>query len=245
MRRHLLVPVTVVALAFATSGTAFAFPSDDRPGALVSSPISGLIGDDDVFSTADLTVLLAGPVAPMAGTSNSTQHYGPYTTLDSDSGCGFEPWNSETFDRHFTVQSNHDGTYTVVEQFKNGSFTTIEGMSPGELCPEKNEPAGVAMVAGGVMGSMHGYFIINNVGMQTSTSPSCDANDPNNTDCNTTIFIDSHFTPCYLAGTGSCPVTTFFFHYAAGDQGLVEHEWTNASPDRGGNRGDISSVDQD
>jgi hypothetical protein len=243
MRRHLLVPLTVVALAVATSGTAFAFPSDDQPGALVASPLSGLIGDDDVFSTTDLTVLLAAPVAPMAGTTNGTQHYGPYTTPDSDSGCGFEPWNSEVFDRHFTVKSNHDGTYTVVEQFKNGSFTTIEGMSPGELCPEKNEPASVAFVDGGVMGSMHGYFIISNVGMQTSTSPSCDANTPSNPVCNTTIFINSHFAgACYPA---TCQAGTFFFHYAAGDQGLVEHEWKNASPDRGGNNGDISSDDPD
>src|SRR5881394_1133997 len=156
MRRHLLVPLTVVALAFATSGTAFAFPSDDQPGALVSSPISGLIGDDDVFSTADLTVLLAGPIAPMAGATNGTQHYGPYTTDDTDSGCGLDPWNDETFDRHFTVQSNHDGTYTVVEQFKNGSFTTRDGLSPGEQCPEKNEPAGTGMIREGVTGSMHG-----------------------------------------------------------------------------------------
>jgi hypothetical protein len=36
--------------------------------------------------------------------------------------------------------------------------------------------------------------------------------------------------------------STFFFHYAAGDQGLVEHEWKNASDDRGGNHGDIRST---
>jgi len=37
-------------------------------------------------------------------------------------------------------------------------------------------------------------------------------------------------------------VTTFFFHYSAGDQSLVEHEWKNASSDRGGNHGDIRST---
>jgi hypothetical protein len=37
-------------------------------------------------------------------------------------------------------------------------------------------------------------------------------------------------------------VTTFFFHYTAGDQGLVEGEWKNASADRGGNNGDIRST---
>jgi len=241
MRRHLLVPIAVVALAFATSGSALAFPSDDQPGALVDSGLSGLIGNDDVFSTADLTLLLA-PVAPMMGASNGTEHYGPYTTPDQDSGCNINPWNNETFDRHFTVKSNHDGTYTVVEQFKNGDFETIGTQSPGEQCPENNDPTGVATVDGGITGSMHGYFIISNVGTQTSHSPYCDATFSTNAGCNTTTFINTHFTPCYPAG---CTVGTFFFHYAAGDQGLIEHEWTNASADRGGNRGDIASVDQD
>ena len=43
----------------------------------------------------------------------------------------------DTFDRHFTVKANGDGTFTVVEQFKNGSFVTELSTSPGELCPER------------------------------------------------------------------------------------------------------------
>ena len=39
----------------------------------------------------------------------------------------------------------------------------------------------------------------------------------------------------------TCTVTTFFDHYAAGDQNLLYHEWKNASEDRGGNGGDIAS----
>jgi hypothetical protein len=49
------------------------------------------------------------------------------------------------------------------------------------------------------------------------------------TPCTTTGFINTHFfPPCYPA---TCPVTTFFFHYSAGDQMLVAHEWKNASAD--------------
>ncbi|PYN05821.1 MAG: hypothetical protein DME02_18285 [Candidatus Rokuibacteriota bacterium] len=93
----------------------------------------------------------------------------------------------------------------------------------------------------GIAGSMHGYFLVPILlGAQTSTSPFCNAMAMTNVACTTAIFIDTHFTPCY--GTGTCPVTTFFFHYSAGDQGLVEHEWKNASADRGGNHGDIRSV---
>ena len=87
---------------------------------------------------------------------------------------------------------------------------------------------------------MQGYFIISNVGAQTSSSPYCDAVAMSNDDCTTTTFINTHFTPCYPA---VCQVTTFFTHYSAGDQGLAEHEWKNASEDRGGNHGDIRSTD--
>jgi hypothetical protein len=87
---------------------------------------------------------------------------------------------------------------------------------------------------------MHGYFIIPLPAgtTQTSTDPSCLSGTPS-APCTTTDFINSHFTPCY---DFTCPVTTFFFHYSAGDQGLVEHEWKNASADRGGNHGDIRST---
>jgi hypothetical protein len=37
-------------------------------------------------------------------------------------------------------------------------------------------------------------------------------------------------------------VTTFFDHYVAPAQGLIENEWKNASADRGGNSGDIRSA---
>jgi len=36
-------------------------------------------------------------------------------------------------------------------------------------------------------------------------------------------------------------VTTYFFHYSAGDQSLAYHEWKKASDDRGGDHGDIAN----
>jgi hypothetical protein len=97
----------------------------------------------------------------------------------------------------------------------------------------------------GITGKFHGYFVIplppNEI--QTSNDPHCNALLMTNSNCTTTTFIDTHFTPaCYvISGAGGCPVTTFFFHYTAKDQGLVMHDWTNASPDVGGNKGDIRS----
>lgn len=94
------------------------------------------------------------------------------------------------------------------------------------------------MIGAGYTGTMHGYFIISNVGMQTSMSPYCDAVNSTNTNCTTAKFINTHFTPCYPA---TCTVTTFAFEFTAPDQGLLEHHWKNASLDRGGNNGDIRS----
>jgi len=109
--------------------------------------------------------------------------------------------------------------------------------SPGACDFTDGSPPGT--VDPGKIGGMHGYFIISNVGSQTSTSPYCNAMTMTNANCTTTTFINTHFAPCYPA---TCTVTTFFFHYSAGDQGLVEHEWKNASADRGGNHGDIRST---
>jgi len=82
----------------------------------------------------------------------------------------------------------------------------------------------------GVTGSMHSYFIIPLPPgtMQTSHSSSCDGSPtPPSTDCTTTIFIDTHFTPCYRVG--ACSASTFFTHYVGPAQGLLENEWKNAS----------------
>ena len=55
--------------------------------------------------------------------------------------------------------------------------------------------------------------------------------------CDTFTFVNTHFSSLGVYG-----VPTFFFHYSAGDQGLLYHEWKNASADRGGNNGDIAST---
>lgn len=234
MKKSFLVSLFAVAsasLAFA-SAPASADPDSNSATSVLTSPaLLALITNDDLFATADLAALL-----DPAGT-NGTQHYGPYPSSSPDSGTCGPDWATDTFDRHFTVRSNRDGTFTVVQQFKNGSFVTIEGPSPGSCDTTDGSPPGT--VNAGIVGGMQGYFIISNVGAQTSSSPFCDATLMTNTDCTTTTFINTHFTPCYPV---TCTVTTFSFHYAAGDQGLVEHEWKNASADRGGNHGDIRST---
>jgi hypothetical protein len=226
-----IVPAAIAALAL--GAPASAGPDSTSSSAGVTSPaLLALITNDDLFSTADLTVLL-DPPGPAA-----TQHYGPYASSSPDSGTCGNDWAQDAFDRHFTVRPDGAGGFTIVEQFKNGSFVTESGPSPGSCDVTDGSPPGT--VDAGRSGSMHGYFIISGVGAQTSTSAYCDAVNETNDGCTTTTFVNTHFAPCYPA---TCTVTTFFDHYSAGDQQLAEHEWKNASPDRGGNHGDIRSTD--
>ncbi len=227
-----LVAILVALLSFFAPATP-ALADPDAPGSssLVSDlSLLALISDDDLFSTTDLATLLdPAPLTP----GTPTQHYGPYASTSPDSSTCGNDWADDTFDRHFTVRTSPTGAIRVVEQFKNGSFVTTAGASPGGCDTNVG-----GTITAGKSGSMHGYFVISGVTGQTSQSPFCDAVAQTNTDCTTTTFINTHFAPCYPA---VCQVTTFFFHYAAGDQSLALHEWKNASCDRGGNDGDIAA----
>jgi hypothetical protein len=214
-------------------GAAAAAPDSASISGLTSVSVLSMISatGDDAFSTMSLS-----PVDPSGA---HTQHYGPYASGSPDSGTCGNDWAEDTFDRDFTVRAEQNGTFTVVEQFKNGSFVTNPGTNPSPGACDSTDGYGPGTVNGGHTGSMHGYFIVSNVGTQTSTSPFCDALNSTNADCTTATFIDTHFVPCYLV---TCTVSTFFDHYAAGDQGLAVHEWKNASCDRGGNHGDIADI---
>jgi hypothetical protein len=221
----ILLPVLTVALA-APAGVAYAAPDPgSTAGGGVINPlvltVLNTLGDD-TFAQANLTTAMGGP--------NATQHYGPYNTTSPDSGTCGNFWAEDTFDRHFTVHNNHDGTYTVVEQFKNGSFVTNDELSPGACDNSDGTPPGI--ISPNKTGSMQGYEIITVVGSQSSTATTCTTTG----DCTTAGFIESHF----LGATYT--VGTYFFHYSAGAQGLIYHEWKNASEDRGGNHGDISDA---
>jgi hypothetical protein len=192
----------VAALAF-LGGPAAADPDGNGGASGVTNPaILALVTNDTVFATADLSVLLSPPGGP------SSQHYGPYPSDSPDSGTCGNDWATDRFDRHFLVKSNHDGTFTVVQQFKRGSFVTNLGPSPG-ACEPDGSLGGV--IRAGVTGTMHGH---------------CKATAMDNVNCTTTTFINTHFAPFYPV---TCTVTTFAFDFTAPDQGLFEHHWKNAS----------------
>src|SRR6266478_5982821 len=153
MRPLLTLVLGIIGLMLAS----WCFAGVDHPSLVTDPTVVALITStgDDVFATTNLTTLLD----PAGG---GTQHYGPYNSMSPDSGTCGNDWANDTFDRHFTVRRNPDGTFLVVEQFKDGSFTTSAGPSPGAC---QNGPA-AGLVNPGVTGSMHGYFIIPGVTMQ-------------------------------------------------------------------------------
>jgi hypothetical protein len=154
------------------------------------------------------------------------KHFGPIPSTSPDSGtCGNE-WANDSFDRFFTVYTtaNSDGTYSVTEQFKKGTFITNAGASPGGC---ETNPGGT--VEAGVVGKFQGSFSMIVAGGTFNPDAVCTPST-----CDTTAgFVSTVFGP-----TATFSVSTFFFHYNAKNNG----EWKNASDDRGGNHGDITGA---
>ena len=259
--------VTGISSVSTVAGTPKAAPTTTSLTSLITSLINSV--GDDTFSTIDLTALVSTVTSPTltpvhaassaaqtrlapSSSGTSTTHYGPYVSGSPDSGTCGNNWADDTYNRHFTVFQDNDGSLVVVEQFKDGSFVTPSTTqpSPPSPNPSNSSPGGCqnstttqGTVNNGVTGNMHGYFVIPlpSGTTQSSFDPHCNGTAMTNAGCDTTTFINTHFTPpCY--SSPGCTVTTFFFHYAAGGQGLIINEWKNASADRGGNSGDIRSA---
>jgi hypothetical protein len=182
--------------------------------------------------SAIVTCGLAG-VHPVLA-NGSGHHFGPFaTTNDPDSGTCGNNWASDNFKRDFNVTDNGDGTFTVEEQFVDGQFTTVDGLSPG-ACETTTDHG--ATITAGVVGHFHGIL----VGTVTDGTLNPDGCTPST--CNTTSgFVAAVFGPgatySCISGPGSC---SFSFEYEAPASGLLFKHWHNASPDLGGNSGDIA-----
>src|SRR5690349_20454771 len=150
MRRLLLLSLALAGgLAVVLCGRAAAAPDSATITGLTSPAVLSMISTvgDDAFSTMSLS--------PVYSSGTPTQHYGPYPSGSPDSGTCGNNWAEDTFDRDFTVRTNAAGT-TVVEQFKNGSFVTDAGPSPGAC--DTTDGYGPGTLQAGHTGSMHGYF---------------------------------------------------------------------------------------
>jgi hypothetical protein len=171
-------------------------------------------------------------------TSSGTEHFGPIPSSSPDSGTCGNDWAQDTFDRVFTIHDNRDGTFTVYEQFKNGTFVTATSPDPSPGACDMTDgygPGTLPLMP--AFGTMHGYLVITVIGTRNPAASCSDAGNP----CGTTTGAITHL---FLPGA-TFTIGTYFFHYAGYDgsnQALVVHEWKNASCDRGGNHGDIAGT---
>jgi hypothetical protein len=188
-----------------------------------------------IFLFALLTSAFVFAAVGSAGNGKET-HFGPFASTSPDNGSCNNPWAVDTFDRDFKVKDNGDGTFTVREEFKNGSFVTNAGFSPG-ACEGLGEKHG-ATVAAGITGNMHGEI----QGTVTSTTFNPNGCDVNPTLCTTTTgFLLAVFGPSGASFTGD----QYKFEYSAGDQGLIYHHWEDKSNPAGGSdlfKGDIANA---
>lgn len=188
-----------------------------------------------MVSMAALALALV-PMAAAADEGEGGQHFGPFAGASGDSGTCGPDWAADTFTRNFVVHQNSDGTFRLVETFTNGRFVTIGGPSPNACNSGTNNGS---IVTTGVKGQFGG-FLNGTVTGGTYNPTGCRTPGA----CNTTAgFLLAVFGPSAkytcVDGGGSC---SFFFGYVAPGQGLKSHIWINASPDLGGNRGDIATT---
>jgi hypothetical protein len=177
------------------------------------------------------------PMAAAADEGGGDQHFGPFASASGDSGTCGPDWAADTFNRSFAVHHNADGSFRVVEVFSNGKFVTTGPASPGAC--EGGSNHGLTVLAD-ITGRFGGFLNGTVTGATTYNTHGCDLPGA----CNTTAgFVAAVFGPTAQyscsTGVGSC---SFFFGYQASDQGLKYHIWINASPDFGGNRGDIATA---
>src|SRR5688572_10408948 len=102
MAKRILVASLVALICLGSGAIASADPGGET-ASLDRGPsdagLLALITDDDVFSLADLSLVLVTPLG--LGGEKRTQHYGPFPSDSPDSGTCGNTWSNDTFDRHF------------------------------------------------------------------------------------------------------------------------------------------------
>ena len=183
------------------------------------------------FAVALLLVGSLWLMTSSAAPASRDQHFGPFASTSPDNGtCG--EWADDTFDRFFNVHANNNGTFSVDEQFKNGSFVTRDGDSPGACEPGSNHGS---TVDAGVTGTFVGYINFTVTG-GTYNPAGCSAV---GADCTTT----AGFFAATFPGS-SIHYDNWAFEYASGDQDLLYHHWADVSNKAGTVetfRGDIAT----
>jgi hypothetical protein len=173
------------------------------------------------IAIAAVAVMIAALAITASAWGSAAQHFGPYASNSPDEGTCGNTWAEDTFDRLYTVKTKpKNGAYNVVEQFKNGTFTTLAGPSPGAC---GTNPGGT--LSGTVTGKMQGSFSLVVSNGTYNSGATCSA-----------LCYTSEFVAAFFGAGATYEVTSFDLHYKAKKHGV----WKNASADKGGNSGDIT-----
>jgi hypothetical protein len=124
---------------------------------------------------AVLVVLLIATVALAGPGGNPPIKVGPVAIVGADDiGTCNNVWAEDSFNKFYTLTVNHDGTYNLQVNYKDGTFITNTGKSPGAC--ESGTYNG-STVAAGVTGKTHQEY---NGTVTATTSPNrnpdCGAN---------------------------------------------------------------------
>jgi len=167
-------------------------------------------------------IWLAAP-ASAADAEVSIQIYGPYASDSPDSGTCGNQWAKDSMDRIYIVntQPNPDETYDVTQEFRDGTFITLAGHSPGAC--ETGADNGQTVPAD-LSGTFQGSFDILVWNGIYDPSAACSA------PCYTKDFVKAYFGPGAVYD-----IPAWDLHYDAQDYG----NWKNTSSRRGETQGDI------
>ncbi len=185
-----------------------------------------------LVAAAASAMLLGAVAAPaLAGPGGQPPiKVGPiHVVAQEDIGTCNNVWALDSFDKGYTITSNMDGSYNVQVNYKNGTFVTLAGKSPG-ACESGSDNGNT--VAAGVTGKTHQEY--NGTVIGTLSGATCGAG------CvDTTTVLDTLFMPGWhwvvLSDGGHW---TWTDHYEAGSNGT----WFDTSVNWPLNdRGDITS----
>ena len=175
-------------------------------------------------------VLVAVAALTAAVVVAGTDKLGPFAGNSTDGGSCGNAWADDTYDLFATVHNNNDGTFAVGVDYKNGSFTTFPGASPGACTLSLHHGS---FVLGGITGSFTGW-VSGTVTAATYNPHGCDVP----ATCTTrTTMIQALFPG------GVYDITSFNFEYQSSDGTLYYRHWQDKSAKDGGEKfeGDIAT----
>jgi hypothetical protein len=184
-----------------------------------------------LVGVALVTVAFASSFASAASTSNNGTDKYSFAGASADGGSCGNSWANDTYTLDFSIKQAAAGVYSVNVMYKNGSFVTIAGASPG-ACSTVNHHG--SLVNGGINGKFQGWVSL------TMTSATYNASGcVSNPSCTTRTGVLNALFP-----GGSSSNWNWNFEYSSSDKTLAYHSWQDKADQQTGNdkfEGDIAN----